>query len=311
MAPTSSQPECPISIPPSSPPPYSSPVRLSSSSFKKRRHTTSPPPFRENPTPPSSKRHKNRSENVGEGIRGIGLSKGRSDDLRGIDGRERGRGRGGRSGGREQRRPPIPVLIDGRPPTYLPRPSSPSFTPEIARRIAQRQKAIDFGKNTAGYENYCRAVPPEERRQRGGIVEGRPNTPDVYLDIGTRRWQGMVKAWRRQLHAYDPPGLAKEHAARIAKAAEEGNNALVDPLSRILDGVRTGGATDEEMSNVRRIVDGGLVEVQTVKEQINEDGDECMGFDVGRSEHYDGGVGKNDRIEWGAMSDSEEEDDLL
>mmetsp|Transcript_10230 Transcript_10230/g.22693 ORF Transcript_10230/g.22693 Transcript_10230/m.22693 type:complete len:204 (+) Transcript_10230:537-1148(+) len=142
---------------------------------------------------------------------------------------------------------------------------------------------------------------------------GHTHLPHIFpWGFGTRAYRRLLRDYRRrQLHAYDPPGLAKEHAARIAKAAEEGNNALVDPLSRILDGVRTGGATDEEMSNVRRIVDGGLVEVQTVKEQINEDGDECMGFDVGRSEHYDGGVGKNDRIEWGAMSDSEEEDDLL
>lgn len=199
---------------------------------------------------------------------------------------------------------PIAVLIDGRPPSYLPRPASPSYTPAIAHRIAQRQKAIDFGKNTAGYENYCRKVDREERRRRGGIVEGRPNTPDVNLDIGTRRWQGIVKAWRRQLHFFDPPGLAEEHRARVAEAAKEGD-ALCDPLSRILDGVKAG--TEEERSNVQRIVDGGLVEVMP-KESAEEakNGIAVRGMEVLEDDRME-----EDMIDCGAESSSDDEDDLL
>jgi len=79
--------------------------------------------------------------------------------------------------------------------------------PEHARRIQQRRRMIAFGKNTAGYDEYIKQVP---RHQRGKYNMERPSTPDINADIPTRRFQGMVKAWRRALHKYDPPDLAKD-----------------------------------------------------------------------------------------------------
>ena len=84
---------------------------------------------------------------------------------------------------------------------------------EHARRIQQRKRAIQFGKNTLGYTNFVKQVPKHRRKKFSMEC---PSTPDVYADIPTRRFQGQVKAWRKALHAYDPkdmlpdPGLNKE-----------------------------------------------------------------------------------------------------
>jgi len=34
-----------------------------------------------------------------------------------------------------------------------------------------------------------------------------PMTPDHTLDIPNKRWQGLMNAWRRALHKFDPPDL--------------------------------------------------------------------------------------------------------
>mmetsp|Transcript_21044 Transcript_21044/g.34810 ORF Transcript_21044/g.34810 Transcript_21044/m.34810 type:complete len:192 (+) Transcript_21044:98-673(+) len=85
-----------------------------------------------------------------------------------------------------------------------------------ARRIEQRRKTIAFGKNTAGYYDYIREVPKEKRRPNS---MKHPATPDATLDIPTKRWQGMIKAWRKALHQYDPADLA--HAFAEASAQKE------------------------------------------------------------------------------------------
>jgi histone RNA hairpin-binding protein len=56
----------------------------------------------------------------------------------------------------------------------------------------QRQKQINKGKNTVGYDEYCRRVPKDQRRPR---CMDTPSTPDYTLDIPNRQWNGMVKAW--------------------------------------------------------------------------------------------------------------------
>ena len=61
-----------------------------------------------------------------------------------------------------------------------------------ARRIQQRRKTVAMGKNTAGYAAYVAQVPKHQRRIRSMDT---PGTPDHTLDIPTKRWQGMIKAW--------------------------------------------------------------------------------------------------------------------
>lgn len=64
--------------------------------------------------------------------------------------------------------------------------------PEQGRKIAQRRKAIAKGKNTVGYDEYCRQIPRDKRRKRSMET---PTTPDYTLDIPNKKWNGMVKAW--------------------------------------------------------------------------------------------------------------------
>ncbi|CAM9938225.1 unnamed protein product [Scytosiphon promiscuus] len=68
---------------------------------------------------------------------------------------------------------------------------------EDPHRLAQRQKQIDFGKNTAGYDKYLATVPRRKRKRE------HPTTPNKYHKMSKRRWDGKIRSWRRQLHAFD------------------------------------------------------------------------------------------------------------
>jgi hypothetical protein len=76
--------------------------------------------------------------------------------------------------------------------------------PVHAKRIHQRRRQVLFGKNTAGYEEYVKQIPKHKRKQRSLDC---PTTPDYTIDIPTKRWQGLMNAWRRSLHKYDPADL--------------------------------------------------------------------------------------------------------
>lgn len=66
--------------------------------------------------------------------------------------------------------------------------------------LERRQKQIDYGKNTLGYENYLQQVPREQR------TNDHPKTPPKHIKYSRRAWDGVVKVWRKQLHCYDPDG---------------------------------------------------------------------------------------------------------
>ena len=66
-------------------------------------------------------------------------------------------------------------------------------------RISQRQKQINYGKNTVGYDNYITLVP---KSLRHGYIE-HPRTPNPYLKISKRGFDGIVKKWRRKLYDWD------------------------------------------------------------------------------------------------------------
>lgn len=73
-----------------------------------------------------------------------------------------------------------------------------------AHRLAQRQKQIDYGKNTLGYDRYCALVPRHKRGPRD------PTTPDKAALVGKKVFDRMVSKWRQALHKFDPPELAQQ-----------------------------------------------------------------------------------------------------
>lgn len=112
-------------------------------------------------------------------------------------------------------------------------PPPPQSSPE--RRLQQRQKQVDIGKNTPEYQYYIYTVPKEQRRK------GDPQTPDKFQDISKRNWEGQVKAWRRKLHEFDPPQeflnelIKKQEAYQSHEASEQNNPKSVEEIKSALE----------------------------------------------------------------------------
>ncbi|XP_022117817.2 histone RNA hairpin-binding protein [Pieris rapae] len=81
--------------------------------------------------------------------------------------------------------------------------------------LQRRQKQIDFGKNTVGYQNYLSEVPISDRAKE------HPKTPDKYSKYSRRSWDMLIKIWRKKLHEYDVDGKSSNVDHNSDKESEE------------------------------------------------------------------------------------------
>lgn len=66
------------------------------------------------------------------------------------------------------------------------------------KKKQKRLQQINHGKNTKEYQNYIRLIPKYKRSL------GDPKTPDHNdLSMSKRRFAGIMRAWRRDLHKWD------------------------------------------------------------------------------------------------------------
>ena len=84
--------------------------------------------------------------------------------------------------------------------TKLPRPSP--LTPPNQHQLSQRWKQIDIGKNTLAYDEYSMRVPRHLRERRN---RKHPVTPNPHTPRSKRAFDGLVRAWRRDLYAHWQP----------------------------------------------------------------------------------------------------------
>lgn len=72
---------------------------------------------------------------------------------------------------------------------------------EDPRRVAQRQKQIDYGYNTDGYRNMVRLVQHDPQLKNGGVLPLEP--PAASLKVSKKKWDVLSRKWRRALHMFD------------------------------------------------------------------------------------------------------------
>ncbi|EKG02597.1 hypothetical protein TCSYLVIO_006370 [Trypanosoma cruzi] len=85
-------------------------------------------------------------------------------------------------------------------------------TAERERRLQQRQRQVQYGKETLGYSNYLRAVPSRCDREFRNPMH--PITPRPEYDCSKRTFDRYLNVWRRQLHLwddYDPNNLEPQY----------------------------------------------------------------------------------------------------
>ena len=102
--------------------------------------------------------------------------------------------------------------------TKLPRP----LTPPNPHQLRQRWKQIDIGKNTLAYDEYSMRVP---RHLRDRSNRKHPVTPNPHTPRSKRAFDGLVRAWRRDLYAHWQPIQEEERDESEAEPEAAGPEA--------------------------------------------------------------------------------------
>ena len=144
---------------------------------------------------------------------------------------KRGRDDGPDAGGKRQRSN-APQAVFGGAVNVLERVTD-------AHKLEQRQKQIDFGKNTLGYERYARDVRRTERKHSD------PWTPDIREPDSKRQFDGKMKEWRRRLHRWEEdhpepattaaPAPVQPAAAATSSVASSSSAAAPEPTAAELE----------------------------------------------------------------------------
>ena len=170
-----------------------------------------------------------------------------------------------------------------------------------ARRLEQRQKQIDYGKNTVGYERYCRLVPKKKRR-RELIETEHPVTPDIQRGVSKRTFDAWIRRWRTQLHRWDGEndGVACE-----AGGADAAASALAD---------RTDGGAPASASSAddRRPAGAGLTGGDVSFDDLlfgDDDDDDLVGGEMVGAKGADSPSPPEPRKSWADMCEEENEDE--
>jgi len=84
--------------------------------------------------------------------------------------------------------------------------------------LRKRQKRINFGKVTSEYQRYILAIPRKQRKPF------HPKTPNKFRKCSRRKFDGLIKKWRKLLHVWDEnPDLLPEFKSSIDAQDEEEN----------------------------------------------------------------------------------------
>lgn len=122
-------------------------------------------------------------------------------------------------------------LFEKKPFVYV-----PERDPIVLRR---RQKQIDYGKNTIGYQNYLESIPKQIRARE------HPRTPRKGVQYSRRSWDQQIKLWRIKLHNYDPK---PEHSAsvEVIESHDMDIEISADDVSEVFDSAFSEGYSENQ-----------------------------------------------------------------